>query len=60
MTIFTHLSSAIIGLLRGENAKQKFLYIQQSKKAERRLKSFWQKNGLAPLDETEIRSLHSN
>jgi hypothetical protein len=60
MSILTHLSSAIIGLVRGENAKQKFLYVQQSKKAERRLKSFWQKNDLAPLDETGIRSFHSN
>jgi len=60
MSILTRLSSAIIGLLRGENARQRFLYIQQSKKEERRLKSFWQKNGLAPVDEAEIRSFHSN
>ena len=60
MSILTHLSSAIIGLVRGENAKQKFLYVQQSKKAERRLKSFWQKNGLTQMDEAEIRSFHSN
>jgi hypothetical protein len=60
MSILTQLSSTIIGLLRGENAKQKFLHIQQTKKAERKLKTFWQKNGLAPLDETEIRSFHSH
>ena len=40
MSIFTRISSALIGLMRGKPAKQKFLHLQQTKKEERKLKNF--------------------
>jgi hypothetical protein len=60
MSLYLRISSSIVGLLRGENAKKKFLYLQHSKNEERRLKNFWHKKGLTGLDEVEIRSWHNN
>ena len=60
MSILTRLTSTVIGVVRGENAKQKFLYLQQTKKAERRLKNFWQKHGMPALDEMEMKSWHTH
>lgn len=56
MSILTRLSSTLIGIIKGQNEKQKFLYLQQSKKRERKLKSFWQKHGVPTLNEIEIKS----
>jgi hypothetical protein len=60
MSLYLRLSSSLVGLFKGEYAKQKFLYSQQNKKQERRLKNFWQKSGFVNLDEVEIRSWHSH
>jgi len=56
MSILTRLSSTLIGIMKGENAKQKFLYLQQLKKRERKLKNFWQKHDVPALNEVEIKS----
>lgn len=60
MSLYLRLSSSFVALFKGEDAKQKFLYLQQTKKQERRLKTFWQKKGMAPLDEIEIQSWHGH
>jgi|KBSSwiS6_1023812.scaffolds.fasta_scaffold07464_3 hypothetical protein len=60
MSLYLRFSSSFVGLFRGEDAKQKFLYLQQTKKQERRLKNFWQKKGLTLLDEIEIQTWHSH
>lgn len=56
MSILTRLTSTVIGILRGENEKQKFLYLQQSKKKERKLKNFWQKHDMPSLNNIEMKS----
>jgi hypothetical protein len=60
MDFFIRLSSSLVGLFRGDHAKQKFLFLQQSKKQEQKLKNFCRKNGLSRLDDVEIQSWHSH
>jgi hypothetical protein len=58
MSVLVKISSAFIGLVSGEQAKQKFLFRKKTRRDERKLKNFWQKSGLTNLDEIEIRSWH--
>jgi hypothetical protein len=60
MNLFIRFTSSIVGMLRGDQAKQKFLFLHQSKKQEQKLKNFCQSNGLSRLDDIEIQSWHSH
>lgn len=60
MNLFTRFASSVVGLFRGDHAKQKFLFLHQSKKQEQKLKNFCQRNGLSRLDDIEIQSWHSH
>jgi hypothetical protein len=60
MSFFTRFTSSLVGLFRGDHAKQKFLFLQQSKKQEQKLRNFCQQNGLSRLDDVEIQSWHNH
>lgn len=56
MNLFIRFTSSIVGMLYGDQAKQKFLFLHQSKKQEQKLKNFCKRNGLSRLDNIEIQS----
>jgi hypothetical protein len=58
MSVLVKISSVFIGLVSGEQAKQKFLFRKKIRRDEKKLKNFWQKSGLSRLDEIEIRGWH--
>ena len=60
MNFFIRFTSSIVGIIRGDQAKQKFLFLHQSKKQEQKLKNFCQRNGLSRLDDIEMQSWHSH
>jgi hypothetical protein len=60
MNLFIRFTSSIVGMLRGDQAKQKFLFLHQSKKQEQKLKNFCQRNVLSRLDDIEIQNWHSH
>lgn len=60
MNLFIRFTSSNVGMLRSDQAKQKFFFLHQSKKQEQKLKNFCQRYGLSRLDDIEIQSWHSH
>jgi hypothetical protein len=54
------IRATIIGMFRGRDAREKYLFHIKSKIEQKRQQLFWQKSGAMQLDEMEMKAYHNN
>jgi hypothetical protein len=54
------ISAVFIGLFRGRDAREKYLFLIKSRIEQKRQQLFWQKSGDVQLDEMEMKAYHNN
>lgn len=54
------IRAAFIGMFRGRDAREKYLFLIKSRIEQKRQQLFWQKSGTVQLDEMEMKAYHNN
>jgi hypothetical protein len=54
------IRAAFIGMFRGRDAREKYLFLIKSRIEQKRQQLFWQKSGAVQLDEVEMKAYHNN